>query len=119
MTTRKALAAGDRFVLSRLIVEALQREAGNALNLSTLDLPWPIEPFGHVAEVEEASGTEEQMVEVVGGIEVVVTQMAPLTSRVLESADALRLIVCTRGAGQRQRRGRLRKRSPRLLCAGA
>jgi D-3-phosphoglycerate dehydrogenase / 2-oxoglutarate reductase len=97
MTTRKALAAGDRFVLSRLIVEALQREAGNALNLSTLDLPWPIEPFGHVAEVEEASGTEEQMVEVVGGIEVVVTQMAPLTSRVLESADALRLIVCTRG----------------------
>jgi hypothetical protein len=39
MTTRKALAAGDRFVLSRLIVEALQREAGNALNLSTLDLP--------------------------------------------------------------------------------
>jgi D-3-phosphoglycerate dehydrogenase len=97
MTTRKALAAGDRFVLSRLIVEALQREAGNALDPSTLDLPWPIEPFGHVAEVEEASGTEEQRVEVVGGIEVVVTQMAPLTSRVLESADALRLIVCTRG----------------------
>jgi D-3-phosphoglycerate dehydrogenase len=97
MTTRKALAAGDRFVLSRLIVEALQCEAGNALDPSTLDLPWPIEPFGHVAEVEEASGTEEQMVEVVGGIEVVVTQMAPLTSRVLESADALRLIVCTRG----------------------
>jgi D-3-phosphoglycerate dehydrogenase / 2-oxoglutarate reductase len=97
MTTRKALAAGDRFVLSRLIVEALQRETGSALETSTLDLPWPIEPFGRVAEVEEASGTEEQMMEAVTGVEVVVTQMAPLTSRVLESTDALRLIVCTRG----------------------
>ena len=46
-------------MLSELIVEALQREARGALEVSTLDLPWPIEPFGPVAEVEEASGTEE------------------------------------------------------------
>jgi D-3-phosphoglycerate dehydrogenase len=93
----RVLAAGDQFVLSELIVEALQREARGALEISTLDLPWPIEPFGQVAEVEEASGTEEQMIEAVNGVEVVVTQLAPLTARVLEAANNLRLVVCTRG----------------------
>ena len=91
------LAAGDRFVLSELIVGALEREAGGALEVSTLDLPWPIEPFGPVAEIEEASGTEEQMIEAVSSVEVVVTQLAPLTARVLEAAESLRLVVCTRG----------------------
>jgi D-3-phosphoglycerate dehydrogenase len=93
----RVLAAGDRFVLSKLILEALQREARGALEVSTLDLPWPVEPYGPVAEVEEASGTEEQMIEAVNGVEVVVTQLAPLTARVLEAANNLRLVVCTRG----------------------
>ena len=93
----RVLAAGDRFVLSELILEALQREARGALEVSTLDLPWPVEPYGPVAEVEEASGTEEQMIEAVNCVEVVVTQLAPLTARVLEAANNLRLVVCTRG----------------------
>jgi D-3-phosphoglycerate dehydrogenase / 2-oxoglutarate reductase len=93
----RVLAAGDRFVLSELILEALQREASGALEVSTLDLPWPVEPYGPVAEVEEASGTEEQMIEAVNSVEVVVTQLAPLTARVLEAANNLRLVVCTRG----------------------
>src|SRR3712207_1788666 len=79
------------------MVEELQREARGALEVSTLDLPWPIEPFGPVAEVEEASGTEERMIEAMNGVEVVVTQLAPLTARVLEAANNLRLVVCTRG----------------------
>jgi D-3-phosphoglycerate dehydrogenase len=93
----RVLAAGDQFVLSELVVGALEREARGALEISTLDLPWPIEPFGRVAEVEEASGTEEQMIEAVRSVEVVVTQLAPLTARVLEAAEDLRLVVCTRG----------------------
>ena len=84
-------------MLSELVVGALEREARGALEISTLDLPWPIEPFGRVAEVEEASGTEEQMIEAVRSVEVVVTQLAPLTARVLEAAEDLRLVVCTRG----------------------
>ncbi len=97
MSGERVLAAGDRFVLSELIVEALEREARDALEISTLDLPWPIKPFGRVAEVEEASGTEEQMIEAVSGVEIVVTQLAPMTVRVLEAAEDLRLVVCTRG----------------------
>ena len=116
----RVLAAGDRFVLSELILEALQREARGALEVSTLDLPWPVEPYGPVAEVEEASGTEEQMIEAVNCVEVVVTQLALLTARVLEAANNLRLVVCApRRACQRQRGSGVRKRSHGPLRPGA
>src|ERR687898_2140688 len=92
----KVLAIGDRFVLSDLIVATLRRDVGQDLEISALDLPWPIEPFGRVAEVDEASGTEEQVIELVGGIEVLFIHLAPITKRVLEAADALRLVVCPR-----------------------
>jgi len=93
----KILAIGDRFVLSDLIVATLHRDVGQDLEISALDLPWPIEPFGRVAEVDEASGTEELVIELVGGIEVLFTHLAPITKRVLEAADAVRLVVCPRG----------------------
>jgi D-3-phosphoglycerate dehydrogenase len=97
LMARKVLAAGDRFVRSDLIVEAVRREVGNDLEPSTLDLPWPIEPFGRVAEVDEASGTEEQVIEALGDAEALVTQLAPVTEKVLRSTDALKVVVCTRG----------------------
>ena len=97
MMAVKVLAIGDRFVLSDLIVATLRRDVGQDLEISALDLPWPIEPFGRVAEVDEASGTEEQVIELVGGIEVLFIHLAPITKRVLEAADALRLVVCPRG----------------------
>jgi D-3-phosphoglycerate dehydrogenase len=97
MTFGKILAVGDHFVLSEIIVGALRQEIGEDVEIVTLDLPWPIEPFGRVAEVDEASGTEEQLIEAMDGVEVVVTQLAPITKRVLDTADALQLVVCTRG----------------------
>lgn len=97
MTPFKALAAGDKFVLSGLISEALKREVGEKLEVASLDLPWPIEPFGEVAEVQEASGTEKQMIEALESVEILVTQLAAVTRRVIESTDTLRMVVCTRG----------------------
>ncbi len=93
----RILAAGDRFVLNELFAEHLRKELGEDAELVTLELPWPMEPFGSVAEVGEASGTEDELIAAIKGAEVVVTQLAPLTRRVIESADALCLIVCTRG----------------------
>lgn len=94
----EVLAIGDRFIPSALIVEALSQELGQAPRISAaLDLPWPMVPFGPVAEVDEASGSEEQVIERVGGIEVLFTHVAPITRRVLDAADALRLVVCPRG----------------------
>jgi D-3-phosphoglycerate dehydrogenase len=93
----KILVAGDRHVLSRLMIEALEQELGEDLEISTLDFPWPVEPAGKIAEVEEASGSEEEVIEAADGAEVIVTQLAPITERVLSSLDELKLVVCTRG----------------------
>ncbi|MEU4546698.1 2-hydroxyacid dehydrogenase [Nonomuraea dietziae] len=94
MTTR-VLAAGDHFVLNRLFAEALQGVGD--LEISELTLPWPVEPFGPVAEVREASGSEEELIEALRGVEICLTQMAPLTERILAASPELRLFCVGRG----------------------
>jgi D-3-phosphoglycerate dehydrogenase len=65
--------------------------------LCQLVLPWPVEPFGPVAEVSEASGTEEQMVEALRGAQVCLTQMGAVTERALAASPELRLVCVGRG----------------------
>lgn len=91
------LIAGDQFVRNSLLRDALYAEVGDLLDVREIDLSWPVEPFGPVAEVKEAAGSEETMLRVLGGVEIVVTEMAPMTRRVLDAAEALRVIVICRG----------------------
>ncbi|MDO9377628.1 MAG: 2-hydroxyacid dehydrogenase [Nocardioidaceae bacterium] len=91
------LAAGDHFVLSTLLADSVRGVVERPVEVRELTLPWPIEPFGPVGEVDEASGTEEQLVEALQGVEVCLTQMAPLTERVLEACPDLRMFGVSRG----------------------
>ncbi|WP_449593524.1 2-hydroxyacid dehydrogenase [Nonomuraea terrae] len=91
------MAAGDHFVQNRLFVEALRREVPGELDIRELTLPWPLVPFGKVGEVDEASDVEDELIEALDGVEVCVTQMAPLTRRVLEASPGLRLFCVSRG----------------------
>jgi D-3-phosphoglycerate dehydrogenase len=59
--------------------------------------PWPLVPYGEVAEVHEASDVEDELIAALPTVEIAITQMAPFTQRVLDAADALRLIVVCRG----------------------
>jgi D-3-phosphoglycerate dehydrogenase / 2-oxoglutarate reductase len=93
----RILVAGDRFVLNSLLVEALHAEVGEDVEISQHELEWPLTPFRKVAEVDEASGTEEEMVDALAGVEVCVTQMAPLTERILSETPDLRLFCVSRG----------------------
>jgi D-3-phosphoglycerate dehydrogenase / 2-oxoglutarate reductase len=93
----RVLAAGDHFVLSHLLVDALQREVPDRLDVHELTLPWPVEPFGRVAEVDEASGSEDEMIEALRGVEVCTTHMAPLTEKILGASPDLRLFCISRG----------------------
>ncbi|KIH99083.1 2-hydroxyacid dehydrogenase [Streptomonospora alba] len=97
----RVLAAGDHFVSPDLLVAAVEEEVGDGPpappQASRLKLPWPVEPFGPVGGVEEASGTEEQVVEALRGAEVCMTQMAPVTSRVIDACPDLRLVSVCRG----------------------
>lgn len=93
----KVLIVGDRFVSSDRVQDALKREAGDELSVSAMDLAWPVEPFGQVAEVDEAQGDERELAEAAKDAEVIVTQLAALTERVISAAHSLKLVVCTRG----------------------
>ena len=93
----KILVAGDRHVLSRLMVQALERELGNGIDVTTIDFDWPMEPHVAVAEVREAAGSEEEIIAAGRGVEVIVTQLAPITQKVLNSLQDLKLVIVTRG----------------------
>ncbi|SFQ04145.1 D-3-phosphoglycerate dehydrogenase [Amycolatopsis arida] len=95
--TARILAAGDQFVRPELLVGALRRELGEGPEITTLELPWPVRPFGRVAEVDEASGDEEEMIAALRGVRVCVTQLAPLTERVLAACPDLELFAVGRG----------------------
>ncbi|MEW2807026.1 2-hydroxyacid dehydrogenase [Streptomyces massasporeus] len=92
----RVVAAGDHFVLPSLIVRAVEHEVERA-DVRELTLGWPLEPFGPVAEVQEASDAEDAMIEALAGAEVLVTQMGPVTGKVLAACPDLRLVVVCRG----------------------
>lgn len=93
----KVLIAGDHFVRSPLLSEELRARVDRPLDPVELTLPWPLTPYGRVAEVDEASDSEDELIAGLPGTEIAITQMGPFTERVLDHADALRLIVCCRG----------------------
>ncbi|MEU1850031.1 2-hydroxyacid dehydrogenase [Streptomyces sp. NPDC019990] len=92
----RVVAAGDHFVLPSLITRAVRSEVEQA-QVGELTLGWPLEPFGPVAEVREASDAEDEMIEALAGAQVLVTQMGPVTERVLAACPDLRLVVVCRG----------------------
>lgn len=77
----------------------MEERASGRLAIHEHTFAWPIEPFGPVAEVQEAAGSEAEMIALLPGIEIIVTEMAPMTETVLAApaAAALRLIVVCRG----------------------
>jgi D-3-phosphoglycerate dehydrogenase len=91
----RVVAAGDHFILPSLITAALAPEAD--CEVRELTLGWPLEPFGPVAEVSEASDAEDELIDALAGAPVLVTQMGPVTERVLRACPDLRLVVVCRG----------------------
>jgi D-3-phosphoglycerate dehydrogenase / 2-oxoglutarate reductase len=93
----KILLAGDGFVLNDLLEREITTVLSIKCEISKIVLPWPAVPFEPVADVDEASGSEDEIIRVIRDAEVIVTQMAPLTARVFAAARALKLVICTRG----------------------
>jgi D-3-phosphoglycerate dehydrogenase len=91
------LLAGDDFVTNEGLARALRAHCDFDIDLVATEIPWPVPPFGEVAEVTEASGSEDQMIEALRGRRGCVTQMAPLTRRVFEASPQLELVAVARG----------------------
>lgn len=92
------LVAGDHFILPELFESAVRRSAPADAELffRHFQTPWPRVPFGDVAEVTEASGSEDEMIAALRGMDIVVANHAPLTARVIENSR-LSFAVAARG----------------------
>ncbi|MCD2497959.1 MULTISPECIES: NAD(P)-dependent oxidoreductase [Microbacterium] len=93
----RVLAAGDRFIRASLFRDAVAAAVPEPVEIRELEFAWPDEPFGRVAEVDEASGDEEQLITALDGAAAIVTQLAPMTERVMAASPDLRLIAVSRG----------------------
>ena len=95
----RILAAGDQFIRAAHLSEALDRALGShhTVEITQLEYPWPDTPFGKISEVDEASGTEDETIAALEGASAIMTQLAPLTERVIASSPDLRLIAVSRG----------------------
>lgn len=93
------LAAGDQFVVPSLFTTAITDavQGRHDLQFSELTLPWPLEPFGRVGSVDEASGTVAGLISSLSGVSIAVTQMAPFTAEVFDASPELRLVGVCRG----------------------
>ncbi|GAB2548537.1 NAD(P)-dependent oxidoreductase [Leucobacter ruminantium] len=94
----RILAAGDLFIRSSHLRESLERALEDSrAEIREIEFAWPDAPFGSVAEVHEASGTEDELIEALQGSAAIATQLAPLTERVIAESPDLRMIAVSRG----------------------
>jgi len=90
---------GDHFILPSLFEKAFKEEVNDSSNFtfSHQQLPWPLEPFGPVGNVIEASGTEAQLLEVLKDHQYVLSHKSPFTEKVFKAAPNLKFIGICRG----------------------
>ncbi len=93
----RILAAGDHFVLPEMFEEALRARVAGDVEVVPLTLEWPIEPFGPVDGVLEASGTAADIIAALGDAEIAVTQMGAFTAEVFRACPQLRFVGVCRG----------------------
>jgi D-3-phosphoglycerate dehydrogenase len=99
----KIVVIGDRFMSPAALETAIRAHCPGPLDLETVELPWPDEPMRHgyaepgMEGLKEYQGDPDDIVRWIGDAEIVVTQLAPLSSTMLERLPKLKLIVVARG----------------------
>ncbi len=90
------LLIGDHFIQPGLMRSKLG-DLADRFDIVEASTPFPLEPFRAIAEVREASGSEEQMIDALRGASLCIAHHAPLTARVLAHTPELRLFIVCRG----------------------
>lgn len=96
MHKERLLVVGDHFIRPELM-RAKLGDLVNSFEVIEASTSFPLEPFRDIAEVKEASGSEEQMIEMLRSVSICVAHHAPLTEKILDHAPDLRLFVVCRG----------------------
>ncbi len=95
----KVAVIGDNFIKNDLVENVIEEKLKKYIDLELCHgfLNWPDEPFVSGEEVQEYVGKEEQICKVAQDADIILTQLAPITSRVISSCKKLKLIACCRG----------------------
>ena len=102
MTTQIAIA-GDRFMLPGVFRQKIEAVVKAPLAIRELEMPWPDEPMEHGYAVagldglKEYYGDPDAIVEFVGDASILVTQLAPVSARMMDRMPDLKLIAVSRG----------------------
>ncbi len=101
---RKPVAIiGDHFMLPEVFEAKLREACGGDLAIRTRKENWPDEPMEHgyaaagMEGLKEYFGTAEDVVDFVGGCEILVTHLAPMSRAMFERLPDLRMIAVSRG----------------------
>ncbi|HRX35441.1 MAG TPA: NAD(P)-dependent oxidoreductase, partial [Aestuariivirga sp.] len=102
--TRKLAIIGDLFMLSRMFEQALlERCRLHDLDIRMHDFPWPDAPMEHGYAVKgmdglkEYMGTADEVVELTGDAEMLVTHLAPLSADIMDRLPNLKFVAVSRG----------------------
>lgn len=91
---------GDRFLTVDLIEELLREHLTPVvgdITVTGLELDWPDDTPTEDAELREFVGDPQTIAAFVGEAQVVITQVAPISRRLIEQAPHLAIIGCCRG----------------------
>lgn len=101
--TRDCAVIGDNFMRPEMFERAIAMRCGDAVSMRSMMLPWPDEPMEHgyaragMDGLKEYQGDPGEIADFVGDAEILVTHLAPVSSRMLERMTRLRLIAVSRG----------------------
>lgn len=101
---RKIAIIGDRFMLPEVFREKIEAACGaEGVDIRTVEYAWPDEPMEHGYAVAGLDGLKEyfghpdEVVDFVGDSEIFVTQLAPLSSGMMDRLPELKLVAVSRG----------------------
>lgn len=100
---KKIAIIGDRFMLPTVFRDKIVDACGEEHDIRMLEQPWPDEPMEHgyavegMAGLKEYMGSAEEIVSFVDDAEILVTQLAPLSSRMFAQLPNLKCVAVSRG----------------------
>ena len=100
----KVAIIGDRFMLSDIFEQTIrERCPDHEIDIRKHDFPWPDAPMEHGYAVKgmdglkEYMGSADEVVELTGDAEILVTHLAPLSVGIMDRLPTLRFVAVSRG----------------------
>lgn len=96
----KLSVLGDLFVTNEVLQAEFERVftgSGLTFDYNYLTDTWPVTPVMRTDEVSEFVGDEDEVCQVVGETEIILTHTAPITRKVLQAAPKLKIVGAARG----------------------